>query len=378
MLRRYLPRITLALVSLFCTYVVVEVAWRIGRYRKLEAECLVLLRQESDSGSGSADDMLLQQIHLLRKYSVFDPHTGFRYKPHVQVDLVAPGSNLSPRRWQTNGHGHVSRVDYPVAKPADEFRIAVIGDSFAAGVTNSVRWPDVLEERLSASPGWSKCVPRKTRVINLGRDGIGVVQFKDVFEQEAAGFAPDLVVVNLILDDLHRRPYYRGLSQPAASQQQTARHMIREKYLDPLPWYGLYPELLAGSLLGPRLGLQFHLDPQLARLYATVDESVQCSLAALRSIVRQHPRVLILHQPQHEELDGTLGQRHAALRRRFYEEGAELGIIRMIEKLQVPADLSRWYQLPSDGHPSDAGMIAYGSAVAAMLVQTHGSPVRGD
>ena len=37
-------------------------------------------------------------------------------------------------RWRTNSHGHIARSEYPKAKPVGEFRIAVIGDWFTAGL----------------------------------------------------------------------------------------------------------------------------------------------------------------------------------------------------------------------------------------------------
>src|SRR5205814_8908459 len=82
----------------------------------------------------------------LLELSRFDECAGYRYVPDKSVDLEWAGFAM---RWRTNSHGHVSDQEYPIGKPANEYRIVVLGDSFAAGIMSSIRWPDVREHVLA-------------------------------------------------------------------------------------------------------------------------------------------------------------------------------------------------------------------------------------
>jgi hypothetical protein len=280
--------------------------------------------------------------------------------------------NLSPWRWRTNSHGHIADGEYPVEKPENEFRIITIGDSFTAGVTNSVRWPALLEECLSRDPEWTKLVGKRTRVINLGLHGMGVVQFKEVFEREAIRFAPDLVLVSLILDDLRRKLFYQGKPREDNQTDAAIRAFVREKILRPLPWFGFYPEFLAVTKLGQRLGMRSRLEPQLIRHYPSIDASMAASLHSLRCIVSQHPHVLILHHPTYEELAGELDASFCTMKQRLYQHQAELHLLSMIDYMpdskREGIPLSRWYQIPHDRHPTDEGLAVYAQALERALV----------
>src|SRR5262249_59491808 len=63
---------------------------------------------------------------------LFDANVGFRYAPNFTGERGSPWFS----HWRTNQRGHVSRSDYPQHKPVGEFRIAILGDSFTAGITS--------------------------------------------------------------------------------------------------------------------------------------------------------------------------------------------------------------------------------------------------
>ena len=153
--------------------------------------------------------------------------TGYRYRPNIEVRSSDP----VPIAWKTNSHGHLARGGYPIAKPSAEFRIGLVGDSFTANVTNTIRWGDVLEDRLNVSDPWSAIVGgRHVRVINFGLDGIGVVQFDDVAAEMVVPFEVDLLLVNLIRQDVARRPYYRG-SATFRSREELTEYVESEMLL---------------------------------------------------------------------------------------------------------------------------------------------------
>ncbi len=151
--------------------------------------------------------------------------------------------------WKTNSHGHIARSEYPVAKPRSRFRIGLVGDSFTANVDNTIRWGDVLEDRLNASEAWRVMLGgRHVRVINFGLGGIGVVQFDDVAVEMAVPFEVDLLLVKLLREDVRRRPYYRGGASATLMRPEQRARYIDEAVLSRLPSWSIYPEVIARTL----------------------------------------------------------------------------------------------------------------------------------
>ncbi len=354
----------LALLGAVAAAVAIEAGYRVVLYRQLLDQ---FTRRVVAAASPDPTDPLAAS-------SNFDPHTGHRYKPNLRVDMPPARPGLQPWRWGTNAHGHVAADDYPVAKPAGEFRVAAIGDSFTAGVTNAVRWPAELETLLNADPAWTPRVGgRRTRVINHGLDGIGVVQFPAVLEHDARRFEPDVVLVSLILDTLYRRPYSRGLSPGAAGTDADARAFVAANLLAPLPWWNPTPELLARSPAGRRLGLRPRLGPQYARTFDDPEEAMAAGLAALRAVRAAHPRVVILHHPMAEEVSDTLANPgYRFVRDRLRRDGPAAGVVEVGRRPPFhppdPDAARRWYQLPHDPHPTDDGLRAYAEAVRRVLL----------
>lgn len=145
-----------------------------------------------DPSGGFAD--VLKQSKQARESSACqksgDPELVYVTRP----DYVTNGVRIS------EAHGILQPRDVPVAKPAGTFRIAVLGDSIAAGHTLRVRhasnFADMLERLLNAS-----AVASRYEVLNFGTDGYGTLQEARLLETRVSRFAPDLVVVEYCLND---------------------------------------------------------------------------------------------------------------------------------------------------------------------------------
>lgn len=112
---------------------------------------------------------------------------------------------LHQSRVRTNNLGYVSGIPYRVERRAGEYRIAVLGDSLAASVTNNVPWPDVLHRRLNADSALKQRLGIETfTVMNFGLPGAGFPDMAAIHAEFAHRFAPDLVVVNFIAGDFPR------------------------------------------------------------------------------------------------------------------------------------------------------------------------------
>ena len=331
----------------------------------------------------------------------FDENVGYRYRPNIVTRNVRLNALDEPAIWlnvQVNNHGHISHDDDQFDKPDEEFRVAVIGDSFTGALTNLTPWPDFLEDKLDADEQLKGAIGAKTiRTVNLGMDGTGVVQWPAVYRHQAVKYAPDLVLVNFITHDLTRRFIWRtsvkldgGLtgflacsSLPATIENTDcmylnmasadpsvenrlaaaaqARRDLTYRQVKRARWGSMYPHLLSAGLR--RWGL--------ARRFGTLsmrylpEQGAEASAAALREIVAAHSETLIFHIPHHGECAaGELPE--------GYREFAKLDTGAPIQTLLDdfigdgrgdPEALAGFYNLPHDGHFSEAGAERYAGIV---------------
>jgi hypothetical protein len=97
--------------------------------------------------------------------------------------------HLAPLR--TNSRG-LRDVEYTLEKPANTFRVAVMGSSFTApsGVAIQDAFHSILEERLTAEFG-----PTRYEFINLAVDGHAASEMLIMIERRALAYDPDLILV---------------------------------------------------------------------------------------------------------------------------------------------------------------------------------------
>jgi hypothetical protein len=359
--------------------VAVEITYRVYLYRNLQKQIMQsfwpVLRSSRENAHFS--DM--------NNVSEFDLYTGHRYWPNITVSYKR---DAGPAYWQTNRYGHIGHDDYTVEKPEDVYRIAVIGDSFTANVTNSTLWTDHLRNRLNKNACWYKYTGgKRTEILNLSRDGVGIIQFKDIFEKDALLFNPDMILVNMISDDITRGLYYRGNiglpenHKPTLADVNAVRRKVFDRVAAQFPWFTLRPIFLM-QYAGPWFGISPYIDPTYRML--TPDKGAEESVRALRTITLGHSNVLILHHPMAIELldnYSSLTNRSREANER-YEESIKMAYRLFINKwgsrkiFQVkdylPKDASNseiasWYMLPFDDHPSNYGLEIYAGAVGKLL-----------
>lgn len=115
---------------------------------------------------------------------VLDNNLGWRYRPGYQKgeDII-------------NSQGLRSGRNYALKPEAGVLRIAAFGDSFVYGneVGTSDAWPSQMEE---ACP--------QLEVLNYGVGGYGVDQAYLRYASEGAQYAPDIVLIGFVSDDIRR------------------------------------------------------------------------------------------------------------------------------------------------------------------------------
>lgn len=395
------------LLWLVLVYAVLEVAFRIHRYEKLAGE----FEQNTRYAFSSFQQPL---------YKV-DTSVGYRYvaNSHNRQFLYSQDGGLLPHNSHimTNNAGMFSPYNVQLEKKPDEYRIALLGDSFCATTTSNVVWPTVLEDSLNADADLKRAVQINTFIVlNLGLDGTGFAQWPDNYRYRAAPFKPGLVIVNFISHDIIRKFVYRdtltfdktdqamfactslpvSITNPGCRngfafvidpEKEDARERSEEikksiyiTLLRTLPWYSPYPELLAAATKG-RFGLRPRLEVAVSQpgifglsnlFYEDEEEARKVSLDALRQIASMHPALLVFHHP---DVDEMLAGKTSDRGQRFIAAAHDIPIIDMVNELpmgQSVEEISKWYNVPDDTHPSAYGAKIYGEVaekeVRAMLL----------
>ena len=132
---------------------------------------------------------------------------GYEYVPGIfQGGSITEGKVQSCWDWHTNVRGNIGRIkgDYASA----DLKVLVFGDSWTAqqrSAKDGVRmtWPNFLQDSLEAT------TRRSVHVVNMGRDGTGLLQMFDLAAAKVPEWQPDLVVFAFITDDLTRDRFWR-------------------------------------------------------------------------------------------------------------------------------------------------------------------------
>ncbi|MBI5914309.1 MAG: SGNH/GDSL hydrolase family protein [Bacteroidetes bacterium] len=140
-------------------------------------------------------------------YCEYDPLLGWRKVPNADGHHKTAEYEVVEH---INSQG-IRGLEYPLAKDSGEYRIMVLGDSFAEGYT--VDFEDLFSEILKKKLH-EKCPDQRYEVINTGTGGYSTDQEVLYFEQEGVQYWPDATVLLFCVNDpwfnLQSRYYDRG------------------------------------------------------------------------------------------------------------------------------------------------------------------------
>ncbi len=129
-------------------------------------------------------------------YRIADPVNDMWHLPNREGDIHLPVPNPEfIAHVKTNSLGMLEDREYSLNKPADTFRIAVLGDSFVAGleVPMKKRFPRLLEKQLTEVTG------KKIQVMNFGVRTISPAAEVQIYNTKVRRFHPDLVLLLVYL-----------------------------------------------------------------------------------------------------------------------------------------------------------------------------------
>jgi hypothetical protein len=154
--------------------------------------------------------------------AAFNPQAMNSYTLIMNSDLVKPADNvdiyyeLKPdlnalfrgKRITTNSQGLADK-EYSLEKPANVFRIAVVGSSWtmATGVESENNYHTLLEERFRGRPG------NKIEIINFAVEFYGFGEIISTIENKVLAYNPDMIILATtaitpgILWEQHKEPF---------------------------------------------------------------------------------------------------------------------------------------------------------------------------
>lgn len=122
-----------------------------------------------------------------------DRETGWALRPNAEGYQIGEAKQYI----RINSDG-LRDVEHTIAKPADTFRIAILGDSFSAALEVPIEktyW-SVLGDRLGQCPALAG---RKVEVVNFGVGGFGQGHELMMLRSRVAKYTPDLVLTQVYL-----------------------------------------------------------------------------------------------------------------------------------------------------------------------------------
>lgn len=352
-MRKLLPRLALFALSILLALVLAEAGVRLWfRARGGEQDFhTALMRARGTPRHGAFNLMRLVQASAV-------PDIVYELRPGLEGTF----RGLSVR---TNAQGLRGSRDFTLEKPAGTFRIVGLGDSntFGWGVGEGETYLQIVQRKLDESAAVRR--GRRFEVLNFGVPGYNTTMEVATYEHKAARFAPDLVIIHFIGNDLGL-PHFM---QPPETLRTTSHSYL---------W----------DLLHARFGsMQDEVDPDLlahdrSRLAPEVRRQVRGqyqhmlgqgayrrAMARLASLTRPRGIPVIVMALGDVSGEGSLahqaadanGFRFLDASPRFYQYLIDHGI--GTEK----KDWQRTFRIPHDGHPNRVAHQLYAEVLMAEL-----------
>src|ERR1043166_7878958 len=155
--------------------------------------------------------IFLTEVLLRHQYQNTHRKIAIRYQGRELCTMRSPDPRLIysyiPNRCGANTNGY-NDAEYAYEKNPGSYRIVVIGDSVAEGLSKTEKFGKILEERLNTN--LSSHTGRTYEVIVLARIGYSTSQELVILEDEAFRYHPDLVLWSYVLNDPAHPVYHNA------------------------------------------------------------------------------------------------------------------------------------------------------------------------
>jgi lysophospholipase L1-like esterase len=278
---------------------------------------------------------------------------------------------------ENNKHGFRER-DFKSPKPADTYRIMVLGDSltWGAGLAVEERYTAIAEKLLNnAFP------QKKFEVLNFGIFGGPTTTERDILEKFKLEVNPDLIVVGFCLNDPQPKRHDWSIEREKLSDSLLGRSIHHISHF--LAGQGLF---YTGKLLNDafyrsaqRWGLIPNAQTALGRAYDPVSNEWHGFIQALQDIKRTSdqlnlppPIFAVLSQGQlHTEIFKVWSQWY----HQAEKAAANIGFISYNHEFEIAHQLENESLIINklDGHPSASVNRIYGEKLYQVIATTYSS-----
>ena len=153
----------------------------------------------------------LTEVLLRYQYQNSHRKIAMRYQGRELCTMRSPDPRLIytyiPNRCGANTKGY-NDAEYAYEKNPASYRIVIIGDSVAEGLSKTEKFGKILEQSLNTN--LSSHTGRTYEVIVLARGGYSTSQELIIFEDEAFQYHPDLVLWSYVLNDPAHPVYHNA------------------------------------------------------------------------------------------------------------------------------------------------------------------------
>ncbi|MEW6101484.1 MAG: SGNH/GDSL hydrolase family protein [Candidatus Omnitrophota bacterium] len=160
---------------------------------------------------GTCRILFKQALQVPKNYPLFyehDPLLGWRKVPNASGVYITASSKVF-KKFNSKG---IAGPEYQYAKDGNEYRILILGDSFAEGETIEFEqsFSEVLKRRLNENGA------RFYEVINAGTKGYSTDQELLFYKKEGVEYRPDLTILMFYENDVwyNSQPKYLFMHKP--------------------------------------------------------------------------------------------------------------------------------------------------------------------
>ena len=260
-----------------------------------------------------------------------DPEIGHRHRPNAQAQLM--GVDV-----KTNSLG-LRDVERAIPKPADVYRIVVLGDSitFGWGVAFEHTFCQVLERKLNQNPP----IPGKRfEVVNTGVGNTNTSMEVRYFEAEGYKLEPDLVLLAWFINDAEPTPVptenWLAYHSYAYTWITSMVDEVRRNNDKQVGWQDYYRGLYADSQ--PGWGKSQKAIADLASFCK--DKRIPCRVFLIPELHTVGPKY------EFADVHAKVAAVCAA---------AGLPVLELLDAFPAEQDPRKWWVSPGDAHPNGDG-----------------------
>jgi lysophospholipase L1-like esterase len=278
-----------------------------------------------------------------------------RWTPNTENIIERPEFNYP----KTSNSLGILDMEHPKDKPAGEFRIVALGDSFTEGmgVPMDSTWPRLLQYKLNALD-----TSLTYRSINGGVSGSDPLYNFVMFKEQLKDYNPDLVIAVVNNSDINDIIIRGGVERFHADSSVT---------FNKGPWYEPFYQhsFLFRMYIHKVLNKDYlYLSPKEreAQVVQAIEKIKSCYLDLQKWCTKRNIKLLIVCNPMRDEVENNFVPLGQMLEQLEAEKLHTLNLLPIVKGTRTPAEILALYW-PIDGHFNLQGYDLMAGAILSSL-----------